>query len=89
MDTFLSILAALISSFCSIALVLLFIRAIFSWFPGQGGAFADMIYGITEPILYPIRKVFDLFDARPGLPIDISFTVTCLMLIMIKMIFSS
>ncbi len=89
MDTFFSISAALISSFCNIALILLLVRAIFSWFPGQGGAFAELINAVTEPLLYPVRKIFELFDVRPGLPIDISFTVTCLLLIMIRMILSS
>lgn len=89
MDTFFSIASAFISAFCNIALLLLLVRAIFSWFPGQGGAFADFINAVTEPLLYPVRKVFDLFDLRFNLPLDISFTVTCLLLIMIRMMLSS
>ena len=79
---------ALISAFCSISLLLLLIRAIFSWFPGQGGALADMIYTFTEPLLMPVRKLFDLLDIRPNIPIDISFTVTCALLVLIRMILS-
>ena len=79
-------ISSLISAFCSIALLLLFVRALLSWFPGQGGSFADAIYGITEPILFPVRKIFDAFNIRSDLPLDISFTVTCVILVMIKMI---
>ena len=89
MYTFFEIASAFISSFCNIALLLLLVRAIFSWLPGQGGAFADFINAVTEPMLYPVRKIFDLFDVRPNLPLDISFTVTCLLLIMIRMMLSS
>ena len=89
MVTFLHIASAFISAFCNIALLLLLVRAVLSWFPGQGGAFADFINAVTEPLLYPVRKIFDLFDIRLDLPIDISFSATCLLLIMIRMFLSS
>ena len=89
MFTFLHIASAFISAFCNIALLLLLVRAVLSWFPGQGGAFADFINAVTEPLLYPVRKIFDLFDIRLDLPIDISFSATCLLLIMIRMFLSS
>ena len=89
MVTFLHIASAFISAFCNIALLLLLVRAVLSWFPGQGGAFADFINAVTEPLLYPARKIFDLFDIRLDLPIDISFSATCLLLIMIRMFLSS
>jgi uncharacterized protein YggT (Ycf19 family) len=87
MVTFLHIASAFISAFCNIALLL--VRAVLSWFPGQGGAFADFINAVTEPLLYPVRKIFDLFDIRLDLPIDISFSATCILLIMIRMFLSS
>lgn len=89
MVTFLHIASAFISAFCNIALLLLLVRAVLSWFPGQGGAFADFINAVTEPLLYPVRKIFDLFDIRLDLPIDISFSATCILLIMIRMFLSS
>ena len=80
------LISSFISALCSAALLLLFIRAIFSWFPGQGGAFANAIYTLTEPILYPVRKLFSLLDIRSDLPLDISFSVTCILLVVIRMI---
>lgn len=88
MGTFFAIASSFISVFCTIALFLLLIRAIFSWFPGQGGAFEQVIYSFTEPLLIPVRKLFDLLNIRPNLPLDISFTVTCVLLVIIRMMVS-
>ena len=86
MQTFLSFATTLVLAFCSISQILLLGRAILSWFPGQGGAVERFIYGCTEPLLIPVRKLFDLFDIRPNLPIDLSFTVTFVLLIIIESI---
>jgi uncharacterized protein YggT (Ycf19 family) len=83
-----SIISTFISAFCSVALLLLTVRAILSWFPGQGGSFADGIYTLTDPLLVPMRKIFELFDIRPNLPLDISFTATYALLVIIRMILS-
>ena len=86
MQTFIHFATSCVSAFCSIAMLLMIVRAILSWFPGQGGAFERFIYACTEPLLFPVRKLFDLFDIRPNLPIDISFTVTFVLLIIIESI---
>jgi uncharacterized protein YggT (Ycf19 family) len=83
MQTFISFAASCVSAFCSIAMLFMFVRAILSWFPGQGGTFENFIYACTEPLLFPVRKLFDLFDIRPNLPLDLSFTVTFLLLVVI------
>ena len=89
MQNLLYFATACISAFCSLAMLLIFVRAILSWFPGQGGAFERFVYAVTEPILFPVRKLFDLFDIRPNLPIDLSVTVTFLLLVIIDAIVTS
>ena len=89
MQTFISFAASCVSAFCSVALMFMFIRAILSWFPGQGGVFERFIYACTEPLLIPVRKLFDLFDIRPNLPLDLSFTVTFLLLLIIDTIMTA
>ena len=89
MPTFLYFAAALISAFCSLAMLLMFVRAILSWFPGQGGTFERFVYACTEPLLFPVRKLFDLFDIRPNLPLDLSFTVTFVLLVIIDAMVTS
>ncbi len=89
MQTFLYFAMSCVSAFCSIAMLFLFVRAILSWFPGQGGAFERFIQAVTEPLLWPVRKLFDLFDIKLNLPIDLSFTVTFLLLIIIEAMVTS
>lgn len=89
MQTFISFAASCVSAFCSVAMLFMFIRAILSWFPGQGGSFERFIYACTEPLLLPVRKLFDLFDIRPNLPLDLSFTVTFLLLLIIDTIMTA
>ena len=89
MQTFLYFAATCISAFCSLAMLLMVVRAIFSWFPGQGGGIERFVYACTEPLLYPVRKLFDLLGIRLNLPIDLSFTVTFVLLVVIDTIVTS
>ncbi len=54
-------------------------RAILSWFPSSG-KLNDFLYSITEPFIYPVRLLFDKMNWFSGLPIDISFLVTYLLI---------
>lgn len=55
------------------------IRAILSLFT-DGGAILSFVYSITEPIIIPVRKLLENFNIASGAPIDISFTITYLLL---------
>ena len=55
------------------------VRAILSWFPLDNG-FVDFVYTVTEPFLYPVRRLFEKMGWFQGLPIDISFMVSYLLL---------
>ena len=35
------------------------IRAIMSWFPGDSNKFEIFLYAITEPLILPVRKLFE------------------------------
>lgn len=63
----------------------MFIRAIMSWFPLGEGKFSAFLYAITEPVIYPIRLLFDKMNWGSGLPIDIPFFVTFLLLSFLTM----
>ena len=62
----------------------MFARAILSWFPGVGGRFEEFLYTITEPFIEPVRMLLDRFESIAGLPIDISFLVTFILLSLIQ-----
>lgn len=67
---------------------LLFIaRAILSWFPMvQGNALFEMLYGVTEPVLAPIRKLLFRIPGLSGLPFDFSILVAYLLIDVLRII---
>ncbi|MGN1121418.1 MAG: YggT family protein [Eubacteriales bacterium] len=60
--------------------VLLIIRAVLSWLPQFQNRFTDFIYGITEPVLTPVRELLDRLGVSSALPIDLSFMVVVLVI---------
>ena len=64
----------------------MFIRAIMSWFPMAEGKFSDFLFALTEPVIYPVRVVFDKLGIGSSLPLDIPFFVTFLLLSFISML---
>ena len=61
----------------------MFIRAIFSWFPMGENKFTDFLYAVTEPVILPVRMLFERLGWFQNIPIDISFFVTFLLLSLI------
>ncbi len=55
------------------------IRAILSWFPIDN-RFVDFLHAITEPFIIPVRLLFEKMNWFSGLPIDVSFFVTYLLI---------
>ena len=56
------------------------VRAVLSWFPIEPNKLINFIYAITEPFVAPIRALFDKMGWFKGLPIDISFMVSYLLI---------
>ena len=56
------------------------IRAILSLFMAEDNAVASFLYSITEPIIMPVRRLLEKLNVFRGLPIDISFLVTYMLL---------
>lgn len=61
------------------------LRAILSWFPIDN-RFVDFLHNVTEPFIYPIRRLFERFGWFRGLPIDVSFLVAYMLISVILMI---
>lgn len=68
-------LVQLILSFLELVL---FLNALISWFPifDEGSVFAQLLYRISEPILYPARLLVAKSEMLSSLPIDISYIIT-------------
>ena len=49
-------------------------RAILSWIDPMGdGPLASFLYAVTEPIILPVRKLFDKLNWFVGSPLDMAF----------------
>lgn len=82
MDTVLILLGTAARLIIRIYMLLLLIRALlpFLTFIDEDGAFFTVVYASTEIILSPMRALFDRYGIGDGLPIDISFLVTYVLL---------
>jgi YggT family protein len=66
----------------TVYIVVLLLRAVFSWFPPPGGGAATlyrMLMDLTEPVLAPLRRVIP----AAGM-FDLSFTVLFVFLIILR-----
>ena len=63
-------------------------RAIISWFPIEPNFLTHFLDVITEPVVYPIRKLFEKLNWFQGIPLDMSF-MAAFMLISIVLLFIS
>ena len=68
-----------------IILTLMFISAIMSWIsPTTDNSFLLFVRQIVDWVVYPVRRVMMRFEFARALPIDLSFTVTALLLFVIQ-----
>ena len=58
-------------------------RMVMSWFPSEPNVFTELVYNITEPIIYPIRALFYHFNWFQNSPLDVPFFVTSLCLVVL------
>ena len=59
-------------------------RAILSWFPGMhNSTFNMMLYSVTEPLIAPVRDLLGNIRALQGFPLDLSFMLTYMVLILV------
>lgn len=87
--------AYVLFKFCDIVLngvmLLMLVRAVISWFPGLGAGSRVMsfIHMVTEMVISPVRAVMSRFNIARGLPIDLSFFITYILLSMLRVLIAS
>jgi len=75
----------IVHAIISVMHLLLLARAILSWLPfDDSSALYRFLHITTEPILLPIRKMMDRIEFLAGFPIDLSFIVAYLLLLLIS-----
>ena len=82
METFIFIIKSATTLLLSFVQIAMLVRAILSWFP-LNNRFVDFVYSVTEPFVYPIRRLFEKMGWFQGLPVDISFRVSYLLITVI------
>lgn len=62
---------------------LMLLRALLSWFPVPSGI-TDVLYTLTEPLIAPMRLLFDKLDVNPSIPFDLPFLFTFIIISMLE-----
>ena len=75
--------------FIEVLSLAMFVRAILSWFTDGQGKFARFLYVLTEPAIMPVRKLLVKMNWLQNSPIDFSFTITYLAIMLIELFLSS
>lgn len=61
------------------------VRAILSWFPIEPNRLTYFLEVITEPVIYPIRKLFEKLNWFQGIPLDMSFMAAYLLITVVSL----
>ena len=70
--------------------ICMLVRAVLSWFPiKEDHPLVLFVHMVTEPIVSPIRRLFDRFGWFRNSPIDISFLVAVLLLSLLNSLLGS
>lgn len=88
MDNILLVLVRVTMLILGAVNIAMLIRAVTSWMPGLDGAWLDMVYMITEPVVAPVRAFFDLFPVFRNSPIDFSFLISFMLLNIVQELIS-
>lgn len=81
MGLFVSIVVGTGQALLNVLQVAMLIRAVLSWLPiGDDNPFVMLVTVITEPVIAPIRALFDRLGWFRDIPIDISFIVAVILL---------
>ena len=66
--------------------LMLFLRAILSWFlQEEESEFMFILIGLTEPVLIPFRALLQRSEKMRSIPIDFSLTFAMIVLILLQM----
>lgn len=85
MEVFHDVLFYTLSAILTVAEIALFLRAIVSWFDPVGeGRVSSFLYLVTEPLIYPLRRLFEAKGWFAGTPLDMPFLFTVLIIALLR-----
>ena len=81
--------ARLVSLLLWVLEIAMILRAVASWIPSLDGMkWMDVVYMLTEPLVVPVRALFERFSLFRNSPIDFSFVIAFLLLGMVQSVVS-
>ena len=83
--TLMYLFTSIIDVFFSVTLFFMLVRVILSWLPiSDDNPIEEFVFTATEPFIVPVRILFDKFNIMNGLPIDIPFFVSYVILALLQ-----
>ena len=89
MQTIAIILAGTVNALLMVLQFAMLLRAIMSLFFDESSSFAAFLVAITEPVIMPIRMLFDRMEWFKSSPLDVPFFVTYMLLAIISSLLST
>ena len=86
MEDFLYVISTIVQVILSVIQIAMLLRAILSWLPIESNKFIDFLYGITEPVIYPYRALFNRLNWFQNFPIDVAFSAAYITLFVIGLL---
>ena len=78
------VLSSFLSLLIYVLLAAMLVRAVTGWFIQEETAFTNFLYIVTEPIIMPVRALCDSLGWFQGIPIDMPFFITTILLSIIN-----
>jgi uncharacterized protein YggT (Ycf19 family) len=89
MYEFVYVVQSVLLIFIEVVSIAMLVRALLSWFAlDEDGKLTALFYYITEPLIMPIRLIFDHFGWGRSSPMDLPFLVTSLSLMVLYLFIS-
>ena len=85
-DLVVFVLKSFVNVIISLLQIAMFARAILSWFidPMNEGGIVAFLTALTEPVILPVRALCAKMHWFEGMPLDVPFLITVLLLAMIQ-----
>ncbi len=84
------IVGSLLGTVIDILLIIMLVSAVMSWVaPAMDHPVMNFINGITDALVRPVRKLLWRFEFVRSFPLDISFYLTSVILVLLRSLFRS
>ena len=83
------VLVSFVLIFLEVISFAMMIRAILSWIFEPEGKFFRFLFVLTEPAIMPLRKLFYKMNWFQGIPIDVAYGGTYIVIFLLEMLLKS